>query len=79
MLNHVCVKLNELLLSLPLQEFQKPFDTMIKLVSRETQLFYSYFNGPFEIHRDASKLQLGSVISQKGKPIAFNSRKLNPA
>ena len=29
---------------------------------------------------DASKLQLGSVISQKGKPIAFYSRKkLNPA
>ena len=28
---------------------------------------------------DASKLQLGSVISQKGKPITFYNRKLNPA
>ena len=28
---------------------------------------------------DASKLQLGSLISQKDKPIAFYSRKLNPA
>ena len=28
---------------------------------------------------DASKLQLGSVISQKGKPIPFYSRKLNSA
>ena len=33
----------------------------------------------FEIHTDASKAQLGSVISQCGKPIAFYSRKLNPA
>ena len=33
----------------------------------------------FEIHTDASKTQLESVISQHGKPIAFYSRKLNPA
>ena len=31
------------------------------------------------IYTDASKTQLGSVISQEGKPIAFYSRKLNPA
>ena len=41
-------------------------------------LSYSNFNEPFEIHVDVSKLQLWSVISQKGKPIAFCSRKLNP-
>ncbi len=34
---------------------------------------------PFEIHTDASKAQLGSVISQHGKPIAFYSRKLKHA
>ena len=28
---------------------------------------------------DTSKLQLGSVISQKGKSVAFYNRKLNPA
>ena len=45
-----------------------------KLVSREALLFYPNFNEPFEIHVDESKLQLGSVISQKGKPVAFYSR-----
>ena len=40
---------------------------------------YLDFNAPFEIHTDASKLQTGAVISQKGKPIAFYSRKMNSA
>ena len=51
---------------------------MKKLVSRETLLSYPNFNESFEIHTDESKLQLGSVINQKGKPNAFYSRKLNP-
>ena len=58
---------------------QNEFDTIKKLISRETLLSYPNFNEPFEIHTDASKLQLGSVISQKGKPITFYNRKLNPA
>ena len=37
------------------------------------------FNKPFEIHTDASKYQLGAVIAQDNKPIAFYSRKLNKA
>jgi len=37
------------------------------------------FNKPFQIHTDASHYQLGVVVSQDGKPIAFHSRKLNPA
>ena len=61
------------------EECQKAFDTVKKLVSRETLLSYPNFNQPFEIHTDASKLQRGSVISQKGKPIAFYCRKLSPA
>ena len=35
------------------------------------------FSAPFEIHTDASKLQIGAVVSQKGKPIAFYSRNMN--
>ena len=60
-------------------ECQKAFDEIKKVVSRETLLSYPDFNKPFEIHTDASKLQLGAVISQEGKPVAFYSRKLNPA
>ena len=58
---------------------QEAFDSIKKIVSRETLLSYPNFSKTFEIHTDASKLQLGAVISQEGKPIAFYSRKLNPA
>jgi len=42
-------------------------------------LAYPDFSKPFVIHTDASHHQLGAVISQDEKPIAFYSRKLNPA
>ena len=58
---------------------QKSFEKMKKLVAREVLLSYPNFNDVFEIHTDASATQLGAVISQKGSPIAFYSRKLNPA
>ena len=61
------------------KESQKAFDTIKKLVSRETLFSHPNFNESFVFHTDASKLQPGSVISQKGKPITFYSRKLNPA
>jgi hypothetical protein len=58
---------------------QNAFDEMKKIISRETLLTYPYFHLPFEIHTDASHTQLGSVILQDKRPIAFYSRKLNPA
>jgi len=58
---------------------QKSFETMKKIISRETLLAYPDFNKPFVVHTDASHTQLGAVISQDDKPIAFYSRKLNPA
>ena len=48
------------------KECLKAFDIIKKVISRETSLFYSNFNESFEIHIDASKLQLGSVIRQHG-------------
>jgi hypothetical protein len=52
---------------------------MKELIARETLLTYPDFIKPFEIHTDASQVQLGACISQEGKPVAFYSRKLNPA
>jgi hypothetical protein len=58
---------------------QKVFETIKCIIERETLLVYPDFNMPFNIHTDASHLQLGAVIFQDNKPIAFYSRKLNPA
>ena len=48
-------------------------------MAKEALLAYPDFNKPFVIHTDASHFQLGRVISQDGKPIAFYSRTLNDA
>ena len=58
---------------------QKAFVNLKRIISKETLLAYPDFNKPFEIHTDASDLQLGAVISQGGRPIAFYSRKLSDA
>jgi hypothetical protein len=60
-------------------EHTKCFDAIKRVIGWEVLLAYPDFNAPFEIHTDASKTQLGAVISQGGKPIAFFSRKLNSA
>jgi hypothetical protein len=51
---------------------------MKKLISKGALLAYPDFEDEFIIHTDASHTQLGAVISQRGKPIAFYSRKLKP-
>ena len=53
------------------------FEAFKTAVAKNTLLVYPDFNEKFEIHTDASKHQLGAVISQKGHPIAFFSKKLN--
>ena len=49
------------------------------MVSKEVILAYPDWTQPFIMHTDASDFQLGTVISQNDKPIAFFSRKLNSA
>ena len=61
------------------EEQEKAFNTMKKILCRETILAYPDFSQPFIIHTDASHTQLGAVISQSSKPIAFYSRKLSDA
>ena len=60
-------------------EYQRCFEAIKRVIGREVLLGYPDFNAPFLIHTDASKFQLGAVIPQKGKPIAFYSRKMNSA
>lgn len=55
------------------------FAQIKKIIARKVLLTHPDFSIPFEIHTDASKHQLGAVISQNGQPIAFYSRKLTPA
>ena len=58
-------------------EHQKCFEAIKRVIEREVLLGYPDFNPQFEIHTYASKLQLGAVISQKGKPIVLYSRNMN--
>jgi hypothetical protein len=56
----------------------KAFRDMKKVICREVMLAFPDFSKPFVIHTDASHA-VRAVISQDDKPIAFYSRKLNPA
>jgi hypothetical protein len=48
-------------------------------VSQETLLAFPDFEKEFHVYTDASNKQLGAVIMQEGKPLAFYSIKLSPA
>ena len=56
---------------------QDYFNKIMWIMARDNLLTYPDFNETFKIHTDASAFQLGAVVSQKGKPIAFYSIKLN--
>ena len=58
---------------------QKAFEDIKKVMTKEIIITYPNFNEVFEIHTDVSDRQLGAVISQNGKPLAFYSRKLSGA
>jgi hypothetical protein len=56
---------------------QQAFDNVKAAIAKETVLAYPDFSKPFEIYTDASSMQLGAVITQDNRPIAFFSRKLS--
>jgi hypothetical protein len=53
---------------------QQAFDDVKAAIAKETVLAYPDFSKPFEIYTGASSMQLGTVITQDNRPIAFFSR-----
>jgi hypothetical protein len=56
---------------------QQAFDNVKAAIAKETVVACPDFLKPFEIYTDASLRQLGAVITQDHRPIAFFSRKLS--
>lgn len=61
------------------QIHQDAFESIKKIIARDVILAYPSFGDEFVIYTDASKRQLGGVITQNNRPIAFFSRKLTVA
>jgi len=57
-------------------EHQKGFDEMKRIVSKEILLSFPDYSKDFEIYTDASDKQLGAVLKQGNKTLAFFSKKL---
>ena len=61
------------------KQCNEAFEIIKRVVARETLLNFPDFHKEFHIYTDASDYQLGAVIMQDNKPLAFYSRKLNAA
>ena len=60
-----------------LPKHMEAFEEAKWMIARKAMLAYPDFNKPFEIYTDASDYQLGGVIMQANKPLAFYTHKLN--
>ena len=58
---------------------QRSFDALQAMIIQDTQLAFPDHNKPFHIYTDSSDYQLGSVVMQDNRPLAYYSRKLNSA
>jgi hypothetical protein len=57
--------------------YQQALDNVKAAIAKETVLAYPDYLKPFEVYMHASSTQLGAVITQDNRPIAFFSRKLS--
>ena len=55
------------------------FKSIKKICAEAILLFYPNYNKPFVIFTDSSEYQLGAIITQDNKPVAYWSRKLSSA
>ena len=58
-------------------EHQVAFEKVKEMLARQVMLAYPTYGELFEIYTDASSLQLGAVITQRGWPLVFFSRKIS--
>ena len=56
---------------------QQAFDQVKATICQDVVLAYPDFSKPFKIYTDASATQLGAVITQDNRPLAFFSSKLS--
>ena len=56
---------------------QKAFETVKATIAKDVVLAYPDYNKVFEVYTDTSSTQLGTVITQSNRPLAFFSRKLS--
>ncbi|KAG7532342.1 Zinc finger CCHC-type superfamily [Arabidopsis thaliana x Arabidopsis arenosa] len=61
------------------QEADVAFRRFKELLTSAPILVLHNFSLPFELHCDASKLGIGAVLSQQGRPVAYFSEKLSGA
>ena len=58
---------------------QKAFENVKAMLAHDAFIRYPDHNIPFHVYVDTSDYQLGAVIMQENIPVAYFSRKLNPA
>jgi hypothetical protein len=58
---------------------QQSFDNVKTAIAKDITLAYPDYTQGFEVYTDSSKLQLGAVITQANRPLAFFSQKLSLA
>jgi hypothetical protein len=57
--------------------YDKAFETLKGILVKAPMLKLPDFDKDFEIHSDAFDFAIGGVLVQEGKPVAFESKKLN--